>query len=134
MYLKNIRFSILFQLQEFLDEYKSSNLQIIAICEKICDTPLINLKPNFAYDISELVDELAKNITSTIEIIIKYFQQIIQFIILVFEGFEFHMSSVSKYNVMIFPFYKKELQFLTISGNFFQNIRLISPGTTPQMV
>lgn len=82
-------------MQEFLDDYKTVNLQIVTICEKICDTPLINLKPNYAYDIVELVNELAKHMTRTIETIISYYQQIIQFIILVFEGFEYHMATVN---------------------------------------
>lgn len=67
----------------------------MAICEKMCDTPLITLKPNYPYEIKELVDELAKSMSRTIESVVEYYQQIIQFIILVFEGFEYHMSTVS---------------------------------------
>lgn len=68
---------------------------MVAICEKICAAPLINLKPNYAYEISELVDELARNMTQTIESIYNYYRDMIQYIILVFEGFEFYMASVS---------------------------------------
>lgn len=78
-----------------MDDYKSCNLQIVAICEKICDTPLINLRPNHAYEILELVNELAHDMDAAVGVIIGYYQKIIQFIILVFEGFEFHMGTVS---------------------------------------
>lgn len=82
-----------------MDDYKSCNMQIVAICEKLCDTPLINLRPNYAYDILELVNELARNMDGAVDFIIGYYQRIIQFIILVFEGFEFHMGTVNIRNV-----------------------------------
>lgn len=85
---------LIFQLQAFVDDYKNCNLQIVLICEKICDTPLISIKPNYAYDVEELVNELASYMKNVIDKIVTYYQEIIQFLILVFEGFEQYMQSV----------------------------------------
>lgn len=46
------------QLQESVDTYKKSNYEIMKLCEKICDTPFIKIKPNYAYKLSELEEEL----------------------------------------------------------------------------
>ncbi|KOC70969.1 Dynein-1-beta heavy chain, flagellar inner arm I1 complex [Habropoda laboriosa] len=47
-------------LQEFIDVYKESNQEIVRICEKICDTPMINIKPNHTYSLQELQEEFIK--------------------------------------------------------------------------
>ncbi|KAJ8920059.1 hypothetical protein NQ315_011713 [Exocentrus adspersus] len=82
------------ELQAFVDDYKNCNLQIVLICEKICDTPLINIKTNYAFDLEELVDELARYMKNVIDKIITYYHEIIKFLILVFEGFEQYIHSI----------------------------------------
>ncbi|KAB0795300.1 hypothetical protein PPYR_12139 [Photinus pyralis] len=76
------------QLQDFLDDYKSSNLQIILLCEKICDTSLICLRPNYAYNLIELIKDMSQYRNETIDTIVKYYQEIIQYVVLIYEGFE----------------------------------------------
>ncbi|XP_023311334.1 dynein heavy chain 2, axonemal [Anoplophora glabripennis] len=83
------------ELQAFVDDYKNCNLQIVLISEKICDTPLISIKPNYAYDVEELVNELASYMKNVIDKIVVYYQETIQFLILVFEGFEQYMQSMA---------------------------------------
>ncbi|XP_050498494.1 dynein axonemal heavy chain 2 [Diabrotica virgifera virgifera] len=82
------------ELQAFVDDYKSCNLKIVAICEKICDSPLICLKPNYAFDKDELIEELTDSIENVVSKLVDYYQEIIQFLIFVFEGFEFHMGTM----------------------------------------
>ncbi|CAG9819075.1 unnamed protein product [Phaedon cochleariae] len=83
------------ELQGFMDDYKNCNLQIVTICEKICDTPLIKIKTNYAYEIIELVDDIAHGMQNVLDVLIDCYQKIIEFIILVFEGFESFMGSMS---------------------------------------
>lgn len=78
-----------------MDDYKNCNLQIVLICEKICDTPLISIRPNYVFDVEELVNELAAYMKNVIDKVIEYYKEIIQFLILVFEGFEQYMQSVT---------------------------------------
>lgn len=49
------------QLQEFIDTYRMSNEQILRLCEKICDTPMIVIKPNYTYALEELQADLLKS-------------------------------------------------------------------------
>ncbi|KAF7269690.1 hypothetical protein GWI33_017275 [Rhynchophorus ferrugineus] len=83
------------ELQDFVDDYKRCNLQIVAICEKVCDTPLINLTQYTAMELMELVSELCKSINNTVVILIEYYQKIIEFLVMVFEGFEHVMGTMA---------------------------------------
>ncbi|KAG5894356.1 hypothetical protein JTB14_031917 [Gonioctena quinquepunctata] len=83
------------ELQAFVDDYKRCNLQIVAICEKICDTPLINIRPNYAFEIEELVNELTNTMRDVLFKLLESYQDIIRFIILVFEGFESNMGTMA---------------------------------------
>lgn len=60
-----------------MDDYKSCNMKIVSICEKMCDTPLIKIRTNYAFDITELVDELAKYMDSVLDKLIAYYREII---------------------------------------------------------
>lgn len=51
---------ILLQLQEFIDVYKESNQDIMKLCEKICDTPMIKIRQNYTYALEDLQQELLK--------------------------------------------------------------------------
>lgn len=86
-------------MQDFLDDYKTCNLQIVTVCEKICDTPMIRLTQNYAYDLIELVREMNKYRNEIIEKIITYYQEIIQYLIVVFEGFESHIQMVTSITI-----------------------------------
>lgn len=79
------------ELQEFLDEYKNCNLAILGLCEQICNTLLIKLEPNYAYELEELVDCLTKFRRAAVNSIIECYKKIVDFIIIVFEGFEQHI-------------------------------------------
>ncbi|KAK9890592.1 hypothetical protein WA026_011959 [Henosepilachna vigintioctopunctata] len=80
------------ELQIFVDTYKTCNLKIVSICEKICDSPLINLPANYAFELKELQDELNSYMEKTIDKLVGYYQEIIEYLIVVFEGFESHMA------------------------------------------
>lgn len=49
------------QLQEFIDTYRMSNEQILRLSERICDTPMIVIKPNYTYALEELQADLVKS-------------------------------------------------------------------------
>lgn len=82
------------QLQDFVDDYKNSNLQIVVICEKICDTNFISLKSNHSYEIKELVLSMEQYRNEILLQFVEHYQQILQYIIFVFEGFETHIANV----------------------------------------
>ncbi|KAI4471763.1 dynein heavy chain [Holotrichia oblita] len=83
------------ELQDFLDDYKTCNYQIVAICEKMCDTPLINLQINQAYDLRELILEMYTYRNKIISQLVGYYQDIVRYIIVVYEGFESHMANMT---------------------------------------
>ncbi|XP_060528447.1 dynein axonemal heavy chain 2 isoform X3 [Cylas formicarius] len=83
------------ELQEFVDDYKQCNLQIVMICEKICDTPLVDLGQYVAYELEELVEELSGNMDRTLNTLIGYYHKMIEFLVLVYEGFEGVMGAMA---------------------------------------
>lgn len=76
------------ELQEFLDEYKNCNLSILSLCEQICNTLLIKLEPNYAYELDELVECFTSFRRASIDSITYCYKKILGFIVIVFEGFE----------------------------------------------
>ncbi|XP_031338901.1 dynein heavy chain 2, axonemal-like isoform X2 [Photinus pyralis] len=76
------------ELQDFLDDYKTCNLQIVQVCERICGTSLIQLEENHAYDLIELIHYLGKYRNDIIDKLIEDYREIIQYLIVVYEGFE----------------------------------------------
>lgn len=56
---------------------------------------MIRLTQNYAYDLIELVQEMNKYRNQIIEKLISYYQEIIHYLIVVFEGFESNIQSVS---------------------------------------
>ncbi|XP_012280984.2 dynein heavy chain 2, axonemal [Orussus abietinus] len=75
-------------LQEFLDTYKISNFEIVKVCERICDRPMIRIRPNYAYRLKELEMELRNEREAVIQDIIKDYSTIMQFVMVVYEGFQ----------------------------------------------
>lgn len=70
-------------------------MQIVSICEKICDTPLINIMPNYAFDINELIKAMHEYRYNAIKKIVEFYQDIVRHIIVVFEGFENQIQFVN---------------------------------------
>ncbi|KAF5292010.1 hypothetical protein FQA39_LY14127 [Lamprigera yunnana] len=85
------------ELQDFLDDYKTSNMQIISICEKICDCPLISLQINYAYDLRELILHMNAHRNEIIEKLISFYQEICQYLIVIYEGFESGIAAVAEH-------------------------------------
>ncbi|XP_024940642.1 dynein heavy chain 2, axonemal [Cephus cinctus] len=75
-------------LQDFIDIYKKSNFEIVRMCENICDTPMIKIKPNYAYTLPELEIELADVRKAVIKVIIAKYNVIVQYVMVVYEGFQ----------------------------------------------
>ncbi|XP_043512192.1 dynein axonemal heavy chain 2 [Frieseomelitta varia] len=75
-------------LQEFIDVYKESNHHITKICENICNTPLIKIRPNYTYALEELQQELLKTRDVTFKILLGYHKTIFQYVLIIFDGFK----------------------------------------------
>lgn len=85
-----------------MDEYKNCNLNIVRICERICDTSLIKLKVNHAYELNELVEEMSIHRHREVDQLLEYCKQITEYIIVVFEGFENNIPSVNNPNITLY--------------------------------
>ncbi|CAG9772859.1 unnamed protein product [Ceutorhynchus assimilis] len=83
------------ELQDFVDDYKQCNLKIVQICEKVCDTPLIQLGQYSAMDLQDLEQELSNNRENTLALLIANYHKIIEYLVMVFEGFESVMGLMS---------------------------------------
>jgi len=83
------------QLQEFLDIYKLSNLHIVKICEKICDTPLLKITNTSTITLQEFIINMEKYRKTTLYKLLDANNNIIKFIIVVYEGFEAYIEEVS---------------------------------------
>lgn len=83
-------------MQRFLDDYKVCNMKIVSICEKICDSSLITLNLNHLYELSELDISITNSVQRTITRFLDYYQEIIKYLIVVYEGFEFHMGQMAE--------------------------------------
>ncbi|XP_066137784.1 dynein axonemal heavy chain 2 [Euwallacea fornicatus] len=83
------------ELQEFIDDYKQCNLHIVLICEKICHTPLIHLTGYTAMKLQDLVDGFSRKINKTLVVLIDYYHKIIEFLMVVFEGFQGVMGAIA---------------------------------------
>nr|CAI5834494.1 unnamed protein product [Callosobruchus analis] len=83
------------ELQAFVDDYKSCNLNIVSICEKICDSPFFYIRPNCAFDIHDLVHEMVVYMDNILMKLTDYYHEIIKYLILVFEGFENVMGTMA---------------------------------------
>ena len=52
--LTELPFPFLPQVQDVIDDYKSSVQQIVVLCERICDSPLVNIPQTKAYELKDL--------------------------------------------------------------------------------
>jgi len=48
------------QLHDFVNDFKNCNLEIVSICEAICDIPLIYVDTTHVYEFKELENHLRK--------------------------------------------------------------------------
>ncbi|KAK2576896.1 hypothetical protein KPH14_005521 [Odynerus spinipes] len=74
-------------LREFIDIYKKSNFEILKICENICDSPMIKIKPNHAYGLLELEEELLNVRDAVIVDMVAKYETVAQYVTVVLEGF-----------------------------------------------
>ncbi|XP_031370853.1 dynein heavy chain 2, axonemal [Apis dorsata] len=75
-------------LQEFIDTYRMSNEQILKLCEIICDTPMIIIKPNYMYVMEELKEDLMNSRDETFIKVSNVHKTIIEYVMLIFDGFK----------------------------------------------
>ncbi|XP_049764343.1 dynein axonemal heavy chain 2 [Schistocerca cancellata] len=80
------------ELQDFVDDFKKSNLEIVRICEKVCDSPLILIEPMRSFELPELKDHLNHYRDGVIQVISSYYQEIMQYLKIVYEGFGEHIE------------------------------------------
>lgn len=66
------------------------------ICEKICDTPVIKLSVNHAYDIVEMVGEMNEYRNDAIAKLVAFYHEIVRYLVFVFEGVESSIQTVCK--------------------------------------
>ncbi|KAK0095864.1 hypothetical protein PV326_007167, partial [Microctonus aethiopoides] len=74
--------------QDFLDTYKKSNIEIMKLCEDISNTSMIKLKPNHGYELSELENELTVMKTTVFNMITDTYKRILQYLVVVYEGIQ----------------------------------------------
>ncbi|KAG7190743.1 hypothetical protein KM043_006815 [Ampulex compressa] len=74
-------------LQEFINTYKKSNFEIVRICENICDTPMIKIRPNYTYTLTELQEELLRVRNAIFQVMMDKHDTVVQYIMIVREGF-----------------------------------------------
>lgn len=65
------------------------------ICERICDTPLIEIKPNFVYQLEDLQEHLNTFKYNVTVNLLKMIRDIMNYMIVVYEGFEQYMHMVN---------------------------------------
>nr|XP_034179953.1 dynein heavy chain 2, axonemal [Osmia lignaria] len=74
-------------LQEFIDVYKESNLEIMRLCESLCATSMIKIRPNYTYTLQELQEELITCREEAFETLKDKHRMIIQYVLVIYEGF-----------------------------------------------
>lgn len=69
---------------------------------------MFKITPNYVFQIDELIHEISTHLERTMEVLIKHWHNIIQFLILVFEGFENYMTVVCillPHTIFVLDFY-----------------------------
>lgn len=82
------------KLQEFVDIYKIGNLSVVQICEQICDTPLIQVDTSCVVELKDLKISLSQHRNEAIVKILKLYKNIVNLILIVYEGFESQIDNV----------------------------------------
>ncbi|KAJ4429794.1 hypothetical protein ANN_21998 [Periplaneta americana] len=76
------------ELQDFVDDFKNYNLEIVRTCEAICDTPLVHVETGHTYELKELDAYLTQFRDDAFAKIIVHYEHIIECLVTVYEGFE----------------------------------------------
>lgn len=66
------------------------------ICERICDTPVIRLSVNHAYDIAAMIDEMNEHRNDALARLVAFYHEIVRYLVFVFEGVEASIQTVGK--------------------------------------
>ncbi|PNF16790.1 hypothetical protein B7P43_G00884 [Cryptotermes secundus] len=85
------------ELQHLVDDFKNFNLEIVSICEAICDTPLIYVDTSHVYELKELDCHLSNFRDEAMAKILAHYECIIQCIVTVYEGFEEYIPLMSQH-------------------------------------
>lgn len=85
---------LLFQLQDFVDDYKNSVKQIVLICEKICDISLLHIKRGVVYEIDAIRTIFFTSLEKSVHEINDYYQEILKYLMIIFEGFQNEIPAV----------------------------------------
>ncbi|KAG7305948.1 hypothetical protein JYU34_008511 [Plutella xylostella] len=98
------------ELQDFLTTYKTCNVNLAKIMEKICDTPLIEFDIYNVFDIKDLRATIREMQLSAIEKILEMYKEIITYIIIVYEGFETQINQMADYWIKYVRRFDKQLE------------------------
>lgn len=82
------------KLQDFVDDYKNSVKQIVLICEKICDTKILYIPPGIIYELEDLENQIEAYRADALVKIIKHYQDVLKFLMIIYEGFENDIQAV----------------------------------------
>ncbi|XP_018342049.1 PREDICTED: dynein heavy chain 2, axonemal [Trachymyrmex septentrionalis] len=74
--------------QNFIDIYKNSNLEIIRICENICDAPMIKLRVHYTYTLSALKKELLQVRDEAFQVMTQRLDMVFLYVMEIYEGFQ----------------------------------------------
>ncbi|XP_063358685.1 dynein axonemal heavy chain 2 isoform X1 [Cydia amplana] len=85
------------ELRDFVNTYKNSNLNIIKIMEKICDTPLIEFDIYNVFEIKDLRHDITDMETKGTEKILEMYKEIIIYLVIVYEGFEAQITQMAEH-------------------------------------
>ncbi|XP_078053365.1 dynein heavy chain 2, axonemal kl-2 [Augochlora pura] len=86
-YIENC-FNEMANLQEFIDIYKESNFEMLQICENICDSPMIKIRPNYTYQLEELEEEMRRTRDQTFVEIEEKHRTVLQYLLVIYDGFK----------------------------------------------
>ncbi|XP_014244414.1 dynein heavy chain 2, axonemal isoform X2 [Cimex lectularius] len=82
------------KLQEFIDEFKASNLEILNICNQIACTNLASFPMSVEYDLEDFVSQLKTEHEKAIAILSAKYKEIFSFLLVVYDGFSSHLSKM----------------------------------------
>lgn len=76
------------KIQETLDIYKSGNLEIAKLCEKMCDTAILKINLSGTVELKVFADSLYKFMKKMLKVHVENFKQIKELLAAIFVGFE----------------------------------------------
>lgn len=64
------------------------------LCEKICDTRILYIPSGVIYELEDLENQIEAYRADALVKIIKYYQEILKFLVIIYEGFENDITAV----------------------------------------